>query len=189
MARTIYSAASLEEALAVDDRHAGTHYLAAKCYDAVGDYDRARRSYIRAKDEDICPLRILEPMNRAVLDLARQTGTTLVDARAVFDAASDAHIPGGVLLVDHVHPSFAGHRLIAQSLFTELARQGIVRPRSGWQQRRDRSFQTHFESLDSFYFAKGQETLEALRCWTQGKAGAVRKEPHDSDERPENETP
>jgi hypothetical protein len=179
------SGLALEEALAVDDRHAGTHYLAAKCYDALGDHDRARRSYIRAKDEDICPLRILEPMNRAVLDSARQTGTTLVDARAVFDAASDAGIPGGVLLVDHVHPSFAGHRLIAESLFIELVRQGIVRPTSGWQERRDEMFRVHFKSLETLYFAKGQETLETLRCWTQGKA--ARRHPksgktEDSDE-------
>ena len=176
---------ALEEALAVDDRHAGTHYLAAKCYDALGDYDRARQSYIRAKDEDICPLRILEPMNRAVLEMARQTGTTLVDVRAVLDAASDAGIPGGVLMVDHVHPSFAGHQLIAHALFMELARQGIVRLESGWEERREEAFQTHFESLDAFYFAKGQETLEALRCWTQGKAGRRHPkygETQDSDE-------
>ena len=162
---------ALEEALAIDDRHAGTHYLAAKCYDAMGDHDRARRSYVRAKDEDICPLRILDTMNRTVLEMARQTGTTLVDVRAVFDANSNTGIPGGVLMVDHVHPSFAGHQLIAHALFVELVRQGIVRPDSGWEQRREEVFRSHFESLDAFYFAKGQETLEALRCWTQGKAG------------------
>ena len=176
---------ALEEALAVDDRHAGTHYLAAKCYDALGDHDRARRSYVRAKDEDICPLRILDSMNRAVLETARQTGTALVDVRAVFDANSNAGIPGGVLMVDHVHPSFAGHQLIAHALFTELARQGIVRPASGWEERREEAFRTHFESLDAFYFAKGQEALEALRCWTQGKAGRVHPkygETQDSDE-------
>ena len=160
----------LEEAVAIDDRHAGTYYLLAKCCDALGDYDRARRAYIRAKDEDICPLRILEPMNQAVLEVARQTGTTMADVRAVFAARSDAGIPGGVLLVDHVHPSFEGHRLIADVLLTELARQGIVRPVPGWKERRDQAFRAHFESLDGFYFVKGQETLEVLRCWTQGKA-------------------
>ena len=176
---------ALEEALTVDDRHAGTHYLAAECYDALGDYDRARQAYIRAKDEDVCPLRILDSMNRALLETARRTGTTLVDVRAVFDAASDAGIPGGVLMVDHVHPSFAGHQLIAHALFMELARQGIVRLESGWEERREEAFQTHFESLDAFYFAKGQETLEALRCWTQGKAGRRHPkygETQDSDE-------
>ncbi len=164
----------LEEALAIDDRHAGTQYLLAKCYDSMGDYERAHRSYIRAKDEDICPLRIIEPMNRAVLDIARRTGTTMVDVREVFTANSDAGIPGGVWLVDHVHPSFEGHRLIAHVLFAELARQGIVRPEAGWEDRYDEAHVAHLESLDDFYFTKGQETLEVLRCWTQGKASKRR---------------
>ena len=161
---------TLEEALGIDNQHAGLHYLLAKCYDAMGATDRARRQYLEAKEQDICPLRILEPMNEAVLEIARQTGTGLVDARAIFETRSDAGIPGNLLLVDHLHPSFSGHKLIAAALVEAMAREGFVDPVEGWEKTCLEKYDEHFASLSQLYFAKGQETLEILRCWTQGKA-------------------
>ena len=79
----------LEEALKIDDQHAGLHYLAAKCYDALGRSDQARRSYLNAKELDICPL---------------------VDVRKLYEDLSDSGIPGGYLLLDHVRPSIPGHQ-------------------------------------------------------------------------------
>ena len=170
----------LKKAIVIDDRHAGIHYLLAKCQDALGMTDEARRSYLMAKELDICPLRILEPMNRAVLEVARQTDTSLVDVRKLYDELSDAGIPGGYLLIDHIHPSIAGHQLIARALADELVRQGVVSPLPSWKEEEERRFREHLESLDDLYFSKGQQRLEALRCWTQGKATQVRKAPEAS---------
>jgi len=164
----------LQQAKAIDDQHAGIHYMAAKCYDELGMMDEARQSYIAAKEMDICPLRILEPMNEALLDIARGTGTPLVDVRKGFEKLSEAGIPGGYLLIDHVHPSIAGHRLIAEMLTDELVRQGVVTPIRDWKATRDRNAREHYASLSELYFAQGQERLETLRCWTQGKATGVR---------------
>ena len=61
----------LKQAIAVDDQHAGIHYTLAECYKDIGRLDEARAEFLRAKDLDICPLRILEPMNQATLDIAR----------------------------------------------------------------------------------------------------------------------
>ncbi len=171
----------LRQAMAIDDRHAGVHYLLANCYDALGKTDQARRSYLQAKELDVCPLRILEPLNQAVLEVARQTGTPLVDVRKMFEESSDVGIPGSYYLIDHVHPSIAGHRLIADALIDEMARQGIVRPAANWKEGLDRKAKEHLDSLGDFYFAKGMEQLEALRGWTQGKANRVRP---DSDPAP-----
>jgi hypothetical protein len=66
--------------------------------------------------------------------------------------------------------------LIADLLADALIRQGIVEPRPERHARRDRRWQEHLDSLDDLYFSKGQQRLEMLRCWTQGKAGAVRGE-------------
>ena len=164
----------LGQALVIDGQHAGIHYMLAKCYDELAVTEQARRSYIAAKELDICPLRILEPMNEAVLEVARQTGTPVVDVRKIFERLSDDGIPGGYLLIDHVHPSIAGHRVIAEALTDELIGQGVVDPIPGWEDTRDRNAQQHHASLGDLYFAQGQERLETLRCWTQGKAEGER---------------
>lgn len=170
--------ALLTEAMAIDDQYAALHYLLAKRYDDLGRNDKARASYIRAKELDVCPLRILEPMNEAILDIAsstRKTGTMLVDVRKFYDEHSDAGIPGSYLLVDHVHPSIAGHQLIANLLADELVRCGFLQPVEDWQATRDRRYREHLASLDELYFSKGQERLEMLRRWTQGYAGARKR--------------
>ena len=167
----------LNRAIAIDDRHAGIHYQLAACYFGLGRTEEARASYIRAKDEDVCPLRILQPMHEMILDLARRTDTPLVDVRQLFRRHSEAGIPSGYLMLDHVHPSIEGHRLIARSLAEELIRQGVVQPVSGWRQRAKRESDRHFATLDDFYFNKGMQRLEALQLWTKGKADRVRPKP------------
>jgi lysophospholipase L1-like esterase len=160
----------LQQALEIDDRHAGLHYLLAKTHDAMGDMAAARQEYIAAKENDICPLRILESMNQAVLDTAAATGTPMVDVRRMYDEISEGGIPGGLYLVDHVHPSIEGHQLIADLIASKLSLMGIVHPVADWRERKRVAFQAHLDSLGSLYYARGQQRLEALRLWTQGKA-------------------
>lgn len=168
------AAKRLEQAVAIDDRHAGAYYLLGKCCDAARRPDRAREAYLRAKELDVCPLRMLEPMHEALRRIARRTDTPLVDVRTLFERRSRDGIPGGYLLIDHVHPSIAGHRVIADALTDELIRRGVVRPRGGWRQRQEPRAREHLSSLDAFYFAKGQERLKAVRKWAAGRATLVR---------------
>ena len=167
----------LGQAAAIDDQHAGLHYSLAKCYDALKRTAEAREAYLRAKELDVCPLRILQAMNDAILEIARRTGTPMVDVWDLFAERSRDGIPGGYLLIDHVHPTIAGHRLIADALTGELVRQGIVRPVEGWEQARDEKARRHLDSLDDFYFAKGKQLLEAVRGWATGQANVVRPKP------------
>ena len=160
----------LREALAIDDQHAGLHYELAKELDAMADYRGAYAEYLRAKELDICPLRILEPMNRAILDIGRETGTPVVDVRELIETCSPDAIPGDMYLADHVHPRIAGHRLIADALVDELARQGIVHPQPGWRDKQEQRALDHIASLGYLYFSEGAERLEALRGWAAGRA-------------------
>jgi lysophospholipase L1-like esterase len=167
----------LQQALAIDDQYAGLHYLVARCCDDLGMMDEARAAYLQAKELDVCPLRIIEPINEAVLETAASTseaGTMLVDVRKYYEDHSEGGIPGNYLLVDHVHPSIAGHQQIANLLAEELIRRGFLKPGADWPQTRDRRYAEHLESLDDLYFAKGQERLEMLRRWTHGGAGRAR---------------
>jgi lysophospholipase L1-like esterase len=169
------STVRLEEALALDDRHAGLHYSLAKCYQALSRPADARREFLRAKDEDVCPLRILEPMRRVVFDVARETGTPLLDADALFTARSLGGITGGDWLVDHVHPSFSGHQLLANALTELLAREGFLRLDPGCLAERDRRYRAHFEALGDEYFLFGQKRLGNQRLWSEGRGNLVRR--------------
>ncbi len=174
----VYRAAEfLQQAMAIDDQDAGLHYALAKCHDALGMTDRARESYIRAKELDICPLRILEPMNQAILDVARGPDVYLVDVRKLFEDLSrketDADIPGAFYMLDHVHPSFTGHMLIADALTEELIRRGVVGAVADWRRGQDQRARDHLNSLGRLYFEKGQERLEALKLWARGQASRV----------------
>ena len=159
----------LEEAKRIDDQHAGLHYALGKCYDMLGMMDKAKEEYILAKDNDICPLRILEPMSRIVLEVAADTKTPLLDVRKMFEDLSEDHLLGGYLLIDHVHPSIYGHQLIAEATVKLMQREGFLRIGPNWKQEQDRRFHEHFRSLPELYFSRGMEKAERLRCWTQGK--------------------
>jgi hypothetical protein len=143
----------------------------AKCHDAIGQTEEAYPYYVQAKELDICPLRILEPMNETILETARETDTPLLDVRRLYEDLSDVGIPGDYYLIDHVHPSIAGHRLIADALTRQMARHGMLNPQAGWKRQVDMRVEGYLDSLGAMYFNRGQERLEALRLWTQGKAG------------------
>ncbi len=159
----------LKQAIALDDQHAGIHYTLAECYKDLGRLDEARAEFIRAKDLDICPLRILEPMNQATLDIARATGTPVIDLVAYFAGMSPGGITGDNWLLDHVHPSIIGHQKIAGLLLDEMVRLGYVHPRPDWMAERDRLYRRNVESLDDFYYLMGQKRLGNLRLWAEGR--------------------
>jgi len=163
----------LKQALEIDDRYADAHFLLAKCYDEMGNELEAKAEYIRAKDEDICPLRIIEPLHEVILTVASQSATPVVDVRQIFESDAQDGIPGDLLLVDHVHPSIAGHQRIALSLLDEMIRQRFVSRRRGWEENRKALFIQQFQTLSPSYFPRGAERLRGLRRWTQGRVSRV----------------
>ncbi|SIO24548.1 hypothetical protein SAMN05444166_3217 [Singulisphaera sp. GP187] len=164
----------LREAIAIDNQHAGIHYALAKCYQQWDQTEEARQSFIDAKETDVCPLRMLEPMRQAMFDVGRATGTPVIDLVTIFSARSRGGILGDDWLVDHVHPSIQGHQLVASVLVNEMARERFLRPAPGWEAERDRRYQEQTDSLDEFYFLKGQKQLGNLRLWAQGRGDRVR---------------
>lgn len=160
--------APLRQATAIDPLHAGAWYTLGKCCLELGMWDEAREALVRAKDLDVCPLRMLEPMKQLLRDAAVQTGTPLVDADALFAALSPGGIPGGAWLVDHVHPSIEGHQVLAAAVADELARMGLVKPGDGWSARRDELWGRHSASLDTLYYLLGQQRLRNEQGWAHG---------------------
>lgn len=160
----------LNQAIAINDEYAAIHFELGKCFESLAIHESARKSFVRAKELDICPLRILEPMGQIIQDVSKDYRLPLIDAHALLESRCPHGILGDHRLVDHVHPSITGHQEIADEIVKTMAKMQLVRPVKGWQVQAKSRYQQHFDSLETIYFLHGQQALESLRAWTQGRA-------------------
>ena len=158
-----------EQAVEMDPRCAELLYLIGKCYEHVGRLEEAKEWFVRAKEEDVCPLRILEAMHEIILEVAQDYHVPLVDVKLLFEEQSKAGVPGDEWLLDHVHPTIQGHQLIADALYEKLVKMELATTPNDWQVRRDRLWQDHQEALNPAYYARGNQQLERLRKWCRGE--------------------
>ena len=169
----------LKAALAVDDRHAGTWYELGQCYRTLGLAAQAREALVRARDEDICPLRMLSPMEEALKRTVRETETPWLDAHALLEADCRQKILDGKWLIDHVHPTIPGYQKIADALVEKLAEEGIAQPADGLASRAHRVYQRHVESLGDVLHSErrthfgGRQSLDPRPSRRPARGGAL----------------
>lgn len=159
----------LLRAAELDQQHAGLCYLIGKCYEHLGRLTEAKPWFAQARDEDICPLRMLGPMHLAVLDTARQYRVPLVNVQELFEQRSEDAVVGDEWLLDHVHPTISGHQLIADTLFHQLETMGLAHRPADWAERKQTLWQDHLASLDHAYYMHGQDHLKRLHEWSRGR--------------------
>lgn len=162
----------LEQAAALDDQHAGLLFLLGKCNARIGRYSKAKKWFVMAKEEDVCPLRILEPMHKGIRDIATQYHIPLVDVKMLIEQRTANGIPGDEWLLDQVHPTITGHRLIADALYEFMENNGMVRTPVGWRAGRDELSKYHLSSLNEAYYARGAARLKRLDEWSRGRIPA-----------------
>jgi tetratricopeptide (TPR) repeat protein len=109
-----------------EERDASAWYDKAEAFYAQGEYAQAREAYLRAMDEDVCPLRATTPIREAVRRVAEREGVPLVDFEAMLERRSEHGVPGADWFVDHVHLSIAGYRLLGLELLREMQREGLA---------------------------------------------------------------
>lgn len=124
--------AVLDEATAIDDRYAESHYERGQVLWDLGRYDEAKEAFVRARDEDVCPLRALTALCQVVSEVARERDVPLVDHVAMVERQSEHGIPGDSLFLDHVHPTIDGNLEIAVAVLDVMERQGAVHPIQTW---------------------------------------------------------
>ena len=164
----------LRQALDLDPGHAGAHFLLGHVQEQLRHFDLAKASYLRAKDEDICPLRMLEPMHHALRGTAKRLDVPLLELRRVWEQQARHGLIGDAFLLDHVHPNISGHQQIAQMLVEQMTRLALVLPEKGWKTRQTRRYAKHLATLDTTYYARGKERLKGLHRWTQGRSGKLK---------------
>lgn len=124
------------EALRIDDRHADIQFRVGQILFDLRSFDESKIAFQNAINEDICPLRILSPMNKALHEIAVESSVPLVDfVKLIEDDCYHRYghkIPGDEYFIDHVHPTIEGHRMLGLALLDQMVRQGIVAPGPSW---------------------------------------------------------
>ncbi len=124
--------AAADQALAVDSRYADLHYFRGRALWQLQRFAEARAAFVRARDEDVCPLRALSSMLDIVADVARERNAPFVDFTRLLEEKSEHATPGDDWFLDHVHPTVEGNRVLSLALLRMLAGQGVVRLAATW---------------------------------------------------------
>lgn len=160
--------AAYRRAEEIDGQHALVAWRIARTLDRLGRTDLAAKAYRRARDLDICPLRMIGRLDEVLTAVAKKSGTSLVDAAGEIETASPDALPGSDWYVDHVHPTLQGHQKIADLLVEEVARAGwleLAEPPVA--ARRRRHFRRHFRRLGPVFFANGSRRVGWLENWAR----------------------
>lgn len=169
--------AAMRRAVELDPHHAAAQFRLGKLLQAAGRWQEAEACFVRARDEDICPLRMLTPMYEQATRTLAQWNVPQLDLRQVIREANGGRPPGDRWMIDHVHPTIHGHQIIAMEIHQRLIQLAWVPAvAAGFEQRRDDAFQKQLADLDEAYFARGRAKLEGLRLWTEGRAKKERVE-------------
>lgn len=139
VARDAAQAGRIDAALAacrgaalIDGRRADLHYRCAGLMRRQGEPEAAKAAYLRAIEEDVCPLRALPGMRDDVLAVARDADAAVVDFGELAERLSPDGIPDASLFLDHVHPGIELHRAFALAIVKTMAAEGWLAPSSGW---------------------------------------------------------
>lgn len=120
-ARWSEAEAALEQAVAIDDRHAEARYLLGRARLEAGDPDGAGEHLRAARDLDALRFRADSRIQQIVRRVAsKREGVVLVDAEERFAALSPAAAPGDELFWEHVHLSFSGNVELARLFFEHV---------------------------------------------------------------------
>ena len=87
----------------------------------------AYTSFSRARDLDALRFRASKEINEIIRELAKDDDNIyLVNTEEEFNRKSPFGIPGRELLLEHVHPTIEGHRVIANCFLEVLSAKPIL---------------------------------------------------------------
>lgn len=119
-----------ERIVIADPGHADAHFLHGKALYAAGQPEKAQQAFLRAIEEDVCPLRATTAVTEIVKRVAAAQNTVLVDFEASLDELSRSEhghgCVGGEYFLDHVHPTIDVHRRLAIWIIEELLWSGDI---------------------------------------------------------------
>ncbi|WP_218934558.1 tetratricopeptide repeat protein [Rosistilla ulvae] len=122
----------LERATKMDPSYAAAYYYLGHAYLGVDQVAAAREAFLRARQEDVCPLRAIAEIQQIVREVGNENQVATIDFPSLLESRSEFEIPGADWFLDHVHPTIDGHAFLAENIVDRLADAGIVAPHTGW---------------------------------------------------------
>jgi tetratricopeptide (TPR) repeat protein len=160
------SLAAIKEAAAIDDGYAHLDFLRGQVLWQLERHGEAKAAFSRARDQDICPLRILSPMQQTLKSVATEQQVPLFDFVKLVEQHSENHVPGENFFLDHVHPTIEGHRLLALALLEAMQRQKIVKTADNWNKAAIGKITRKLENrLDDQAHSMALHNLAAVLSW------------------------
>ena len=161
---------AFEQALALDPEYAESHFRLAQGLLQGGQPEAAKAAFERARDLDVAPLRALGVLEDRLRSVAAEHGIPLVDLPGILEADSRERYGHGVIgneyLLDHVHPDFPVHGLVAERVIDVLVERRVVRPASDWSEAKKQQVQDDLEaSIDREYYAQRDHNLGKVLTW------------------------
>lgn len=159
-------------AVEIDPGFALSWYELGQLQISARRFEDAEASFRRARDEDICPLRITTPLETAMRNVVKEFRLPYINAHEILETKCPNGIIGDNVLVDHVHPSFRSHEDIAVAIADWMISAGLTHAKtSEWQDVTHAKCQSRLQTLDNLYFLRGRRALENLRLWAAGRSG------------------
>lgn len=162
---------SLERAAHVDPLYAMTHYWMGRALSGLGRTAEAEKSFIRAKDLDVCPLRCISPLIEDIRKIAEEEQTLLINFPAILkqqlaESGDSTGVPGNESFMDHVHPTIERHQLLAEHILAKMSEHGLVRPsKKLTKDERADLYARAVNSFDAKFFATKDLNLAKVLRW------------------------
>lgn len=103
-----------------DGETALSKYSEGNDYFDSGFIDSARVAYLKAKEYDDIRFRAPEKMNDVIRKATKEYKAYLVDVNSASAKASESSIQDSSFFIDHLHPDWEAHQLIANLYFESL---------------------------------------------------------------------
>lgn len=185
---------ALERVVQSDPLYAMAHYWMGRALYGLGRRVEGQKSFVRARDLDVCPLRCISPLLRHIREISLAEGAPFVDFPAILAEGPARHsdaagVPGNESFMDHVHPTIQCHQLLAEHILSALADNGLVRlSKKLTADKRHALYKTLTDGLDATFFATKDLNLAKVLRWAGKKEEAwvallrAAKELHDHPE-------
>jgi len=168
----------LQELLSEDPLFAEAYFLMGRTRLGLLQYDQAEANFVKARDLDVCPLRVISPINNYIREIASQNSVTLIPfvdiVRTRVKALGDpSGIPGNESLLDHVHPTIQLHQLLAEQLVEAMEKTGLIgKGRILSPSEKEALYANAMAGMDSQYMALRDLNLAKTLRWAGKKQEA-----------------
>ena len=123
------AASAFRRAVKIDPRHGHARYYLGKSLLASGNENEAALHFIKARDEDVCPLRANSEILEIQESLGRNAAIYYLDWARILEEQSSTSKGHSILgeeeFLDHVHPTIASHRKLALEILRVIDSTGL----------------------------------------------------------------